>query len=88
MTSSTRLYVNPALRRRRRAPAIEDLVLLLRSVLESRLRVMVEVNVPASGLDALVAILPCMREPTVSTPERRRRLRGEGRRAARRTGLR
>ena len=28
---------------------------------------MLEVNVPADRLDALVAILPCMREPTVST---------------------
>ncbi|MFP6744274.1 MAG: ATP phosphoribosyltransferase, partial [Alphaproteobacteria bacterium] len=34
--------------------------------LEARKRVMVEVNVPADRLDALIKVLPCMREPTVS----------------------
>lgn len=68
MTSSTRLYANPRLlddpgRRGR----VEDLVMLLQAVLESRRRVMVELNVTAAGLDAVVATLPCMRVPTVST---------------------
>jgi len=35
-------------------------------VLEARRRVMVEVNVPADRLEAVVAVLPCMREPTLS----------------------
>jgi ATP phosphoribosyltransferase len=67
MTSSTRLFANaaaldnPVLRRR-----IDDLVTLVRSVLEARRRVMVEVNVSASDLERIVAILPCMREPTIS----------------------
>jgi len=71
MRSSTRLYASRAAWSDKRKP-IEDLALLLRSVLEARRRVMVEVNVPAERLDALVAILPCMREPTISP------LRGEG----------
>lgn len=67
MRSSTRLYASqaawadPARRAR-----IEDLALLLRSVLDARKRVMVEVNIGADRLEALVQILPCMREPTVS----------------------
>jgi len=67
LQSSTRLYANPralddAARRRR----IEDLVLLLRSVLDARRRVMLEVNASAECLDAVVAALPAMRRATVS----------------------
>jgi ATP phosphoribosyltransferase-like protein len=39
---------------------------VLASVLEARRRVMVEVNAPASRLDAVVEILPCMRQATVA----------------------
>ncbi len=67
MCSSTRLYANPAvLDDPVRRDAIEDLVLLLRSVLEARRRVMVEVNVSADSMAAVIGVLPCMREPTVS----------------------
>ncbi len=67
MRSSTRLYANPrALEQPARRRAIDDLVLLVRSVLEARLRVMVEVNVAPERLDAVLAVLPCMRQPTVS----------------------
>jgi ATP phosphoribosyltransferase len=67
MTSSTRLYASPrALDHPSRRQAIENLVLLARSVLEARRRVMVEVNVSAGKLDALLEVLPCMRQPTVS----------------------
>ncbi len=67
MTSSTRLYANPAvLDDAGRRDAIDRFVLVLRAVLEARKRVMVEVNVPADKLDAVIAVLPCMREPTVS----------------------
>ena len=68
MTSSTRLYArqgaldDPACR-----AAIEGFTLLLRSVLEARDRVMLEVNVGADRLAPLCAILPSMREPTIST---------------------
>ena len=67
MTSSTRLYANPrALEHPDRRVLIDDIVLLVRSVLEARLRVMVEVNVAPDRLEALLAVLPCMRQPTVS----------------------
>jgi len=68
MTSTTRLYAShkaaedPALR-----PTIDRLVLLLRSVLEARRRVMVEVNVEPAQLEAVIDALPCMREPTVAS---------------------
>ena len=67
MSSSTRLYAaraalgDPGKKRR-----IEDLRLLLASVLEARRRVMVEVNAPPDRLEAVVSLLPCMREATVS----------------------
>jgi len=68
MKSSTRFYANArVLDDPVRRDRLEDLVLLLLSAVEARQRVMLEVNVSADRLDALVAILPCMREPTVST---------------------
>ena len=67
MTSSTRLYGNPIMLEdpARRAIA-EDFVLVVRSVIEARQRVMLEVNVAPENLEAVIAVLPCMREPTVS----------------------
>jgi ATP phosphoribosyltransferase len=68
MTSSTRLYANSeVLDDRRHRDTIERLVMLVRSVLEARRRVMVEVNVSADRLEAVIEVLPCMRQPTVST---------------------
>ncbi len=67
MVSSTRLYgCRRALADPDRKRRIEDLRLLLSSVLEARRRVMVEVNAPADRLEEIVALLPCMREVTVS----------------------
>ncbi len=67
MTSSTRLYANPrALEDPSRRGLIEDLVLLLTSVLEARSRVMLELNVGNNDLDRVVDIVPCMRRPTIS----------------------
>ncbi|MEO6461961.1 MAG: ATP phosphoribosyltransferase [Candidatus Eisenbacteria bacterium] len=67
LASSTRFYANPrALEDPRRREAIDELALLLRSVIEARSRVMLEMNVSAERLDALVAVLPAMREPTVA----------------------
>jgi ATP phosphoribosyltransferase-like protein len=67
MRSSTHLYANPkAMEDNGKRDSIEKLVMLLRSVLEARRRVMLEVNVSAEDLERLVRILPCMREPTVS----------------------
>jgi ATP phosphoribosyltransferase len=67
MRSSTRLYAHPrALDNVEKRARIETLVLLLRSVLDARERVMVEVNVSADCLEAVIAVLPCMREPTMA----------------------
>ena len=62
LTSSTRLIASPALGRR---DEVDEFVLLLTSVLDARKRVMLEMNVSASNLDAVLAMLPCMRMPTV-----------------------
>ena len=68
MTSSTRMYANPrALEWPAHRDTIDRLVLLTRSVLEARQRVMVEVNVSPDNMDAVIEVLPCMRQPTVST---------------------
>ena len=67
MRSSTRLYANPrALESPQRRRRVEDLVLLLRSVLDARRRVMLEVNASAECLNAVVAALPAMRHATVA----------------------
>ncbi|MEM7245730.1 MAG: ATP phosphoribosyltransferase [Acidobacteriota bacterium] len=65
--SSTRLLASPAaLDDPGRRSRIEDLQLLLDSVLAARQRVLVEVNAPSDRLEAIVALLPSMRQPTVS----------------------
>ena len=67
MRSSTRMYASkrawadPARRAR-----IETLAMLVRSVLDARKRVMLELNVPEERLEAVVEVLPCMREPTMA----------------------
>lgn len=67
MTSSTRLYARPAaLDDPELARRIDELVMVLKSVLEARRRVMVELNVGRGALETIVAVLPCMREPTVA----------------------
>lgn len=67
MTSSTRLYASrSAMSDPAKRAQIDRVGLIVRSVLEARRRVMIEINVPADRLDAVVGVLPCMREPTVS----------------------
>jgi ATP phosphoribosyltransferase len=67
MRSSTRLYASPrAAGDARRGRAIEELAVIIRSVLEARRRVMLEVNVAGDRLEAVIEILPCMREPTMA----------------------
>ncbi len=67
MTSSTRMYANPkTMQDPSSRECIENLVLLVQSVLEARARVMVEVNIGTEQLEALVKVLPCMRNPTIS----------------------
>lgn len=68
MQSSTRLYANPtALEDPSKKAAINDFVTLVKSVLEARTRVMLELNVAEADLDAVVKALPAMRHPTVAT---------------------
>ncbi|HOX17149.1 MAG TPA: ATP phosphoribosyltransferase [Spirochaetales bacterium] len=67
MRSTTRLYASrEAMADPEKARGVERVALLCRSVLAARGRVMLEVNVGSDALDAVVAALPCMREPTVS----------------------
>jgi len=67
MRSSTRLYANPAaLEVPFKREAVDRLVLLVRSVIQARSRVMVEVNVDKARLEGVLAVLPCMRQPTIS----------------------
>lgn len=67
MVSTTRLYAskkameNPAKREQ-----IERFTLLIRSVLEARVRVMLELNVSSENLAGVIDVLPCMRTPTVA----------------------
>lgn len=67
MASSTRVYASRrALETSSKRRAIEQLVLLLRSVLDARWRVMVELNVDQDALERVVEALPCMRQPTIA----------------------
>ncbi len=67
MRSSTRFYASPAaMEDAGKRSAIEDLVLVLRAVLEARKRVMLELNAPKEHLEAIVTLLPCMRQPTIA----------------------
>ncbi|MBN8644824.1 MAG: ATP phosphoribosyltransferase [Planctomycetes bacterium] len=67
LTSTTRLYASrAAIADPERRAAIDRLALLLASVLEARRRVMLEVNVTPEALDRVVAVMPCMRQPTIS----------------------
>ncbi|MFT7582273.1 MAG: ATP phosphoribosyltransferase [Myxococcota bacterium] len=67
MRSSTRLFANPsALENPTKKARIDHVVMLLKSVLEARARVIIEVNVSAADLEALIEILPCMRHPTIA----------------------
>lgn len=67
MQSSTRLYANPrALENPAKKATIDTILLLLKSALAARKRVILELNCDESSLPSLVAAMPCMRHPTVS----------------------
>ncbi|MBC7186067.1 MAG: ATP phosphoribosyltransferase [Calditrichaeota bacterium] len=67
MESSTRFIANArAMQDERKREKIEELVTLFTAVLNARERVMLEMNVPAERLEAVVRLLPCMRAPTIS----------------------
>ena len=66
LTSSTLLIANrAALRRPGVAETIAEVQLLVQSVLDARQRVLLDMNVRASCLDAVVRILPAMKSPTI-----------------------
>jgi ATP phosphoribosyltransferase len=66
--SSTRLFASAkALDDPWKRDSIERIVLLVRSVLDARERVMLELNVSRANLERVVEILPCMREPTIAS---------------------
>lgn len=67
LRSSTRLYASPrAMEVPHKRETIERVELVLRAVLDARGRTLLEVNVEADRLDAVVRMLPCMRHPTIS----------------------
>jgi ATP phosphoribosyltransferase len=67
MESSTRFYASQgAVADPDKKSAIDGLVLSLRSVLDARKRVMLELNVTLADLEAVIDALPAMREPTVA----------------------
>jgi ATP phosphoribosyltransferase len=65
--STTRMIVNKKVFNDSQKKAkIEELKTLIKAVLDSRDRVMLEMNIPKDKFNQLVAELPCMRAPTVS----------------------
>jgi ATP phosphoribosyltransferase len=67
MTSTTRIYASQeAVANEEIKGKLDVLVMLLDSVLKARERVMMDLNVLQSDLDAVVAMLPSMHTPTVS----------------------
>lgn len=67
LSSSTRIIANrEALNDPWKKKKIDDLIMLFKSVLEARKRVLVEMNVSKELIDDIIPILPCMRSPTVA----------------------
>lgn len=65
--SSTRLYASEeAAADPGRRARLDELTLLLRSVLDARQRMMLELNVAAADLDRVLDVLPSMRQPTIA----------------------
>jgi ATP phosphoribosyltransferase len=67
LTSYTELIANPlAYADPEKRHAMEQIQTLLSGVLDARGKVLVKMNVPSSALDAVIAILPSMKSPTVN----------------------
>jgi ATP phosphoribosyltransferase len=67
MRSTTRFICNPAaLEDPVKKKALEEIVLLMKSTLRAREKVLIEMNVDAQDFQRLVDNVPCMRAPTVS----------------------
>ena len=67
LVSHTELFANPtAYADPERRKAMEQVMTLLNGALEARGRVLVKLNVEAGQLDAVIALLPALKSPTVS----------------------
>lgn len=67
MRSSTRFVCNKAaLENPAKREKLEEMTMLMRSTLQARQKVLLEMNVPANVFDKIVGDLPCMKAPTVS----------------------
>jgi ATP phosphoribosyltransferase len=67
LTSYTELIANPASHHDpQKAHAMDQLLTLLQGTLEARSKVLVKLNVSATDLDAVIALVPSMKAPTVS----------------------
>jgi ATP phosphoribosyltransferase len=67
LRSTTRLVAHAAcLDDCERRAVVDEILLLVRAVLDARDRVMLEMNIGQDGLQRLVATLPCMKSPTVA----------------------
>ncbi|MHC4598873.1 MAG: ATP phosphoribosyltransferase [Planctomycetota bacterium] len=67
MRSTTRFIANRrALEDPFKGRKLREMAMLMKSTLNARDRVLLEMNVPAAAFDAVVRDLPCMRSPTVA----------------------
>jgi ATP phosphoribosyltransferase len=67
LVSYTELIANPtAAADPTKRHAMDQILTLLQGTLEARQKVLVKLNIPADRLDAVIALLPSLRSPTVS----------------------
>ena len=67
MSSTTRLIANKnSLANPAKKAKIDELLMLMKAVLDARERVMLEMNIANDKFKAIVQELPCMHAPTVS----------------------
>ncbi|VVB56947.1 ATP phosphoribosyltransferase [uncultured archaeon] len=67
LPSSTRMIANlQAMQDPAKSRKISDLVMVVKSVLDGRAKLLVEMNVPEDKLEELIPILPCMKSPTIA----------------------
>lgn len=67
LKSSTRFLCNKsALEDDKKRQKLEELVMLMKSALRANEKVLLEMNVSTENFERLVAILPCMKAPTIS----------------------
>ena len=67
MKSSTRFFCNQAaLENPLKKKKLEEMTMLMKSTLQARHKVLLEMNVPAAAFEVIIGQLPCMKAPTVS----------------------